>query len=71
MTKKRPKMDLTMFNFFCFCQLQAIRVIYLGYKLQHYVVSETTQIYKTMISLDSHISFASTNNPECTELNMQ
>ena len=28
---------------------------------QHYVVGETTQIYKTMISLDSYIYFASTN----------
>ena len=36
----------------------------LGFKLQYYVVRETTQIYKTMISLDSHISFASTNIKE-------
>ena len=40
---------------------RAFRVISLGYKLQHYVVREKTQIYKTMISLDSYISFASTN----------
>ena len=33
----------------------------LCYKLQHYVIRETTQIYRTMISPDSYISFASTN----------
>ena len=40
---------------------------HLGYKLQHYVVRETTHIYKTMISLDSYISFASTNIREAIQ----
>ena len=60
MSKRTTKMDLISQDVF-FCQRQAFRVLSLGYKLQHYVVRETTAIYKTMISLDGYISFASTD----------
>ena len=56
MANKRDWKGSTMFNIFVFVSDMLLECYPLAIKLQHYVVMETTQIYKTMISLDSYIS---------------
>ena len=63
--KKTIEVDLPIFNPQMYLFLSSDRLLEcfplaIGSVATHYVVRETTQIYKTMISLDSYISFAAT-----------
>ena len=60
MAKKTTEIDLDVQMFF-FLSATGFKSAFPWLHLQHYVVRETTQIYKTMIALDSYISFASIN----------